>query len=131
MIGHILNIARSLVREHITKALTRSNHWPTVRKAHLKDQPACAACGGTSFLQVHHKLPFNEDPSKELDPTNFITLCMGSKFECHVKIGHGGSFKMYNPNVEADAKEALSHPENFDKISAKAEANRKVNAPGN
>ena len=125
MIGHILNIARSLVREHITKALTRSNHWPTVRKAHLKNQPDCAACGGTSFLQVHHKMPFHDDPSKELDPANLITLCMG-KTECHLKIGHGDNFKAFNPTVEPDSQTVRTHPDTRPQVEKLAEKNRKT-----
>jgi len=71
-------------------------------------------------------MPFHLDPAKELDPTNLITLCM-SKKECHLYIGHGGSFKQYNPNVRSDAAQALAHPEKFDQIVKTAFDNRKAN----
>jgi hypothetical protein len=86
----------------------RSNQWPTVRKAWLKDHPTCAACGSIKSLQVHHKFPFHLDPSKELDPANFITLCERIFTDHHLEIGHLGNFKNYNVNVEADAAKMLT-----------------------
>jgi hypothetical protein len=71
-------------------------------------------------------MPFHLDPNKELDTTNLITLCMGEK-ECHLHIGHGGSFRQYNPNVRTDAATVLAHPEKFDQIIKRASDNRKVN----
>jgi 5-methylcytosine-specific restriction endonuclease McrA len=82
----------------------RSPHWPTVQHKHLKLQPNCAVCGGNVNLNVHHKKPFHLFPELELEPTNLITLCMDGDKDCHIKIGHGGSFKAYNPNVEEDVK---------------------------
>jgi hypothetical protein len=82
----------------------RSSKWPTVEKKHLKLQPTCAACGGNMHLNVHHKKPFHLFPELELEPTNLITLCMDGDKDCHIKLGHGGSFKAYNPNVEEDVK---------------------------
>jgi 5-methylcytosine-specific restriction endonuclease McrA len=125
MLKHILNVAKSLVREHITKATTRSNAWASIRKAHLKKNPTCAACGGTQFLQVHHKEPFHLDPSKELDLTNLITLCMG-EYECHLKIGHGDNFKAYNPTVEPDSETVRTRPDRRFEINELAEKNRKT-----
>ena len=93
----------------------RSNKWPAVRKAWLDKNPTCAVCGGKIKCQVHHKFPFHLDKSKELDPTNFITLCEGNKLiNCHCKIGHLGNFKSYNDKVEETAKylaERFSHKE--------------------
>ena len=132
MINHILHLARvahAVVREHITKVVARSGQWPTVRKHFLSTNPKCQACGDTSHLQVHHKLPFHDDPSLELHPDNLIALCMG-KLECHVKIGHGGSFKQYNPNVAADAAELVQYPNRYQEIVVRAEGNRKPNQPG-
>lgn len=71
-------------------------------------------------------MPFNLDPSLELDPSNLITLCMGEK-ECHLHIGHGGSFKQYCPEVRKYAATVLAHPERFQEIVQEALANRKVN----
>lgn len=83
----------------------RSSHWPVVRAAYLKDHPACALCGGTEKLEVHHIRPFHVHPEFELDPTNFITLCEANKFgiDCHLMVGHLGSFKSWNENVIMDA----------------------------
>ena len=84
----------------------RSPEWPSVRDAHLKIQPLCQVCGGTSKLNVHHILPFHLDQSKELDPTNLITLCeSGKPLNCHLIIGHADNFATkWNPNVISDSK---------------------------
>lgn len=92
---------------------SRSSQWPKVRAAYLAKHPKCESCGGTSGLQIHHCLPFkaagNEDEdgdgiTNELDPDNLITLCTGDTCNCHLWIGHAGSFKTFNPNVREDAK---------------------------
>lgn len=84
----------------------RSPMWPKVRAEHLKAHPECVACGQTDDLQVHHIVPFHNDPSKELDPKNLITLCVDGigHTDCHLMFGHAGNFKCNNPNVVADAK---------------------------
>lgn len=107
----LLNSARyfrSVVREK-AKDLTRSPLWRSTRKKHLELHPACAACGSTKKLQVHHKMPFHIDPTLELAEHNLITLCMGPN-ECHLNIGHGDDYKCYNPNVEKDAAACLATP---------------------
>lgn len=124
-IQHHINLIKHALRDVGTDA-KRSDKWPTVEKHFREGHPTCAACGGKDRLNVHHCMPFHLDPAKELDPTNLITLCMGDK-ECHLHIGHGGSFKQYNPNVRSDAAEALAHPDKFDAIVKTAFANRKVN----
>lgn len=73
----------------------------------IKENYKCAACGSTKRLQVHHVLPFSNRPDLELDFSNLITLCMDVD-ECHFRLGHGGSFRHYNPNVVADAAEYMS-----------------------
>jgi 5-methylcytosine-specific restriction endonuclease McrA len=87
------------VTQHESHA--RSPHWPTARKHFLEQHPACEACGTTKDLNVHHVVPFHEDPSKilELDPANMITLCR----EHHFLIGHQSNWKDSNRNVRADA----------------------------
>ena len=132
MITHIVNVIHSVVREHVSKVLSskRSSKWPRVRKQFLKINNCCAACKSTTLLQVHHIVPFHYNSALELDPTNFITLCM-SKNECHYKLGHGGSFKAYNPYVKEDCTFVLDNPSKLIVIQAKAELYRKVNAPGN
>ena len=130
MLLHLVHLVHAVIREHIVKPGTRSGGWPTVRKHFLIRNGTCAACGGTKLLQVHHKMPFNDDPTLELHPDNLITLCMGRSTECHLMLGHGSSFKWYNPNVLTDASEALAHPGHMADIAARAKQNRRPNQPG-
>jgi hypothetical protein len=127
VIKHIANVAYSLVREYVSKRVARSDKWPSVRKAYLKANPVCAACGSSSFLQVHHIKPFRIEPNLELDPTNLITLCM-SKNECHLTLGHGDDFKAYNPSVVSDALQVHNDPSSLPVVQARAKANR-ITAP--
>jgi 5-methylcytosine-specific restriction endonuclease McrA len=97
------NLHVETVRDkHVGHGKERSPHWPAVQHAHLKLEPNCAVCGGSMNLNVHHKKPFHLFPELELEPTNLITLCMDGDKDCHIKLGHGGSFKAYNPNVVED-----------------------------
>lgn len=84
----------------------RSNHWPTVRKHHLEQNPVCIVCGDKEKLEVHHIKPFHEHPELELEPTNLITMCESKSYGiiCHLLVGHNGSYKKINPNVLEDAK---------------------------
>ena len=113
----------SNVREKI-KEHTRSSKWHEVRNEYLEKESKCAACGSRKNLQVHHKKPFHLHPELELNSENFIALCMDVE-ECHLLIGHGDSFKFYNPNVESDAKRFMSSSKDErKKIIAEARANR-------
>jgi hypothetical protein len=103
----------------------RSPKWPHVEKLHLKLEPACACCGSTKHLQVHHKKPFHLFPELELDLNNLITLCEDEK-ECHLKVGHGGNFKDYNPNVATDAAKVLANQTLFESVAKDAEKNRLI-----
>lgn len=129
MLRHLYRVTQAIVREHVYKLVARNGEWPIVRKHYLEKQGSCEACGSIEHLQVHHVVPFHDDPTKELDLTNLITLCM-SLNECHLLIGHSGSFKTFNPNVRTDAIEALEHPERFDSIRAKALIAALPNIPG-
>jgi hypothetical protein len=124
-VKHIANLASALVREHVSKRVARSDQWPSVRKAHLKANPVCAACGSSSFLQVHHIKPFHIEPNLELDPTNLITLCM-SKNECHLTLGHGDDFKAYNPSIVSDAIQVHTDLSSLPVVQARAKANRQT-----
>ena len=94
-----------------------------MRDEHLAHNSVCAACGRTTHLQVHHIEPFHLRPELELDPANLITLCMGS-YECHLVIGHGDSFRCYNPNVVEDAKKFYSAPGDRNVIAENAKRTR-------
>jgi 5-methylcytosine-specific restriction protein A len=124
-IKHGINLIKHSLRD-VGISAKRSSRWPTLEKHFKAAHPTCAACGSKKRLNVHHCMPFHLDPSLELDPNNLITLCMGAK-ECHLRLGHGGSFKQYCPDVRKYAAEALAHPDRFDDLVQKALANRKVN----
>src|SRR5579863_7210220 len=82
----------------------RSDKWPALRKKFLAGK-VCAVCGGKKKLEAHHIKPFHLFPALELDPSNLIALCEGNKeINCHLGIGHLGSFKSYNETVVTDAQ---------------------------
>lgn len=101
----ILKNIKDVVQGKSKPGIMRSNRWPTIRKQHLKNNPTCAVCGGTSKLEVHHKIPFHENSDLELDSNNLITLCESKSFGvvCHLFIGHAGNYKNINNNVDEDA----------------------------
>ncbi len=113
-ISHTIKVKSSEFRE-VIKSKKRSPHWDEVRDNFIEENPRCAACGSYKKLQVHHIIPFNHEPEKELDLTNLIVLCMDTN-ECHLSIGHGGSFMFYNPEVVEDAE----------KINASEDQQRKL-----
>lgn len=104
MLNKIINAVKSATKDF--GVAKRSNEWPKLEKSHLEANPFCACCSSKNNLQVHHKKPFHLHPELELDPTNLITLCMDN--DCHLLVGHGDSFKAYNPDVESDAKLVFS-----------------------
>ena len=110
--------------EHVGHGKARSPKWPHVEKLHLKLEPVCAACGSSKKLNVHHKKPFHLFPELELDLNNLITLCMDK--ECHEKIGHGGNFKDYNPDVAEDSAKVLANQSLFEEVVVGAEKKRLI-----
>jgi hypothetical protein len=97
-----------------------------VRKRFLKANKDCAACGSKVGLQVHHVQPFHLAPLLELAPENLVALCMAvGGLECHERIGHGASFKAYNPNVLDDCAELRANPGKLREILARVRANRR------
>lgn len=101
ILSHAVNLVKHVVHKVSTKS-ARSSSWAKTEKLFLQDHSRCAACGSVKRLNVHHIKPFHLHPELELDPNNFITLCMDN--DCHLLIGHGGNFKAYNPNVVADTE---------------------------
>lgn len=77
----------------------RSPKWSSVRSEHLLSQPKCAICGSATKPEVHHIVPVHIDASKELDPTNLVTLC--DKY-CHFVFGHLMSWRSWNQNIMND-----------------------------
>lgn len=94
------------IQGKLPAGVRRSARWPHVRAEHLKQHPACALCGGKNKLEVHHIVPFHVNPDRELDPNNLITLCESKKggINCHLAVGHLGSYHRYNPDVAVDAE---------------------------
>lgn len=99
---HFARVTHSLIRES-SKSKKRSVHWHYIRDQFIEDNPYCEACGSSEKLQVHHIIPFSNRPDLELVDSNLIVLCMSIN-ECHFLLGHGGSFKTYNPHVSQDAR---------------------------
>lgn len=80
----------------------RSGKWPRVRAEHLASHPACWACGKRgSGLEVHHIVPVSVDPSRELDPSNCLTLCADP---CHLVHGHLMNFRRHDPDVVVNCR---------------------------
>ena len=78
----------------------RSSKWRRVRADFIKKYPFCAVCGGKKKLEVHHIVPFHIEPEKELTNSNLITLCeQGPSLNCHLIVGHRGSYRRWNPFV--------------------------------
>ena len=46
--------------------------------------------------------------------------------ECHVKIGHGGNFKDYNPDVAEDSAKVLANQTLFEEVVTEAEKKRLI-----
>ena len=98
---HALDVAKGKIPAN----MPRSGKWPAARAAHLEPHPACAVCGGSDKIEVHHIHPFHLHPERELDPTNFVTLCEDDAdgVNCHLLFGHLGNFKSFNVDVLTDA----------------------------
>ena len=106
MISKIKEIKEVLIDGKRDWSNKRSKDWPIVREAHLKENPACAVCGGKESVEVHHKKPFHLHPELELEPTNLISLCEAKKYgvNCHLLFGHLGNYKTENLHLESDVK---------------------------
>lgn len=104
----LLQIAVTKIKDKLqNKPAKRSSKWPKVRSEHLKKNPECAVCGGTSKLEVHHIIPIHIDSTLELYAGNLITLCESKKYgiNCHLAVGHLGDYaERFNLVVNDDAK---------------------------
>jgi hypothetical protein len=122
IINHGINLIQSKIREK-KKSKERSPEWNRVRDRFLKEKPFCASCGGKKELQVHHIEPFHVRPDLELDYSNLVVLCMG-RWDCHIKIGHGSSFKFFNKDVIPNATEIKNDPKSRHRIEKAAKLAR-------
>jgi hypothetical protein len=82
----------------------RDGRWPTIRKHALDANPNCVACGKPA-TQVHHAdTPVHIDPTRELDESQLVCLCG----DCHLRFGHLGDWKAWNPCIREDAARHLA-----------------------
>lgn len=81
----------------------RSSRWPELRRFWLHFNPTCAVCGNKKNTVPHHVIPVHVNPALELEMANFITLCEGSVFNCHLLFGHLGNWRSWNTVVRLDA----------------------------
>ena len=94
----LLNLFRKPDPGLVAAGVPRSSKWPAWLKAFLKGK-VCIACGQREGLTGHHVVPYHEDPSRELDPTNVEPIC-GDR--CHIVHGHFNDFSLSNPTVRED-----------------------------
>ena len=109
-----VNLVVSHFRATICKA-KRSGKWRALEKKFLAQHNACEVCGTSKHLQVHHIKPFHLYPELELEESNLIVVCMDSK-ECHLRIGHGGNFKDFCPEIKKYAQEIKNKEKTFEQI---------------
>ena len=103
MLDFLLNLLPIWMRPRVIMASRqRAADWRRIRAEHMEKEPACAACGRTHDLIVHHIIPVNVSPALELDLQNLITLCASP---CHIVFGHFMSYRCYNKDVRKMAQE--------------------------
>ena len=94
----LLETVTQLVSTRARVTGRRSPGWPSLRRRHLAANPRCAACGKADAPEVHHLVPVQVAPERELDATNPITLC-GGRRNCHLAVGHGWDWRKYRPQA--------------------------------
>lgn len=124
MLKHAINLAKNKTRDLKIKN-KRSPKWRAIEKEFLAQHPVCEICGSNKNLNVHHKKPFHLFPELELDLNNLVTLCM-DKNECHLLIGHGGSYKKYCPNIDEYIRKYKEKEMSKDQIIKLAHDNAKL-----
>ena len=109
------------LRRQAEELFGRSGAWKTVRRIHLEREPACAACGRSGDLEVHHIKPYSQHPELELDDGtngfdgNLITLCSDP---CHLVHGHLMSFNRSNSIVREHCRRYRAMLEDAKRLSA-------------
>lgn len=77
-------------------------------------------CGTTKNLQVHHIYPRHLYPDREFDPDNLIVLCK----DCHLRFGHLGDYRKYNPLIREQAKQIRALLQEAEQAYREAEKRR-------
>lgn len=96
-------VAQPVLKVALAIRHKRSSKWPSVRESHIRREWWCQCCGAVEKLEVHHVLPVHVAPDKELEPGNLITLCETEE-RCHLRRGHAGSWRRFNPAIRLEAK---------------------------
>jgi 5-methylcytosine-specific restriction endonuclease McrA len=78
--------------------MRQNRKWLDLQRKHRRNNPNCAICGTNQNIEIHHILPFKENPELELDENNLISLC-GKYNNCHLIHGHLGNYNNYNRNL--------------------------------
>ncbi len=97
----------------------RASQWEPFRNAIVDAHPWCSGCGCTTrkLLTLHHiepyqlhvKYPHLFPLDRELDASNVCVLCESPTLNCHLWLGHFGSFAdSFNPRVVVDAATAVA-----------------------
>jgi 5-methylcytosine-specific restriction protein A len=107
----------------------RSAKWPAVRDAFIEKRKECFVCGSKKNLEVHHIVPFSDNPDLELVEDNLIILCESKKYgvNCHLFFGHVGNYKFSNENILKDASE---WKDRFEKRSKQIRNENKIKKDG-
>lgn len=74
----------------------------------------CACCGGSLLVQPHVVNPYAVDA-----PQNVLWLCSGVA-ECHLRIGHGGDWRTWNPTVARHVAQLRRGPYLFPLVAQEA-----------
>jgi 5-methylcytosine-specific restriction protein A len=99
----VIRRLKDILQRKAPAGVRRAAGWRSLRRRYLKAYPQCALCGGWTKLEVHHKVPFHVDPTRELAWDNLITLCEAKRFgvNCHLLFGHLGNYRRANEHVDA------------------------------
>jgi hypothetical protein len=105
-------IDRLLAGRHVPEMLVeflsmRDPKWEKASREYLVGK-TCAACGTSDDLQVHHIKPFHKFRHLELDPANWIPLCMKQGHLCHFVFGHGCFWQGWIETVVEDCARHLA-----------------------
>ena len=88
-------------------AKVRSPKWQAFCNHVIDKHPVCIVCGNKNRKKLvgHHRIPYHLRPDLELVESNVAVICEDGpgNLNCHLVIGHRGSFQDYNENLDADA----------------------------
>jgi len=107
----------------IKKLSPRGWAWSKFEKNYVKSNSVCLACGATTSLEVHHKIPYAMRPDLEFEPTNLVTLCMSTN-KCHFRLGHGSYWSAFTPSINLDLQDIKKGAITLQQAFERAKMNR-------